>query len=145
MTEEVLKLDNQICFPFYAMSRVIIRGYQPYLDKLGLTYTQYLVMLVLWEQDGLSVNEIAERLILNTNTVTPMLKRMEGMGLLERIKGEADERKVFINITEKGQAMHEEASRIPSQLLQALNQEGKDLTDLLEMRDKINELLHRGY
>ena len=77
MDYEQLKLENQLCFPFYAVSRLIIRAYQEDLDRLGITYPQYLVMMVLWEKDGISVNEIAEKLILNTNTVTPLLKRME--------------------------------------------------------------------
>lgn len=142
MNEEVLKLENQICFPLYALSRVIIRGYQPHLDKLGLTYTQYLVMLVLWEQDDLTVNEIAEKLVLNTNTVTPLLKRMETMGLLTRIKGEEDERKVFIRLSEQGASLKEEASCIPQQLLESFGQDEEVLEDLLQMRNTIQRLLH---
>ncbi|MGY6521291.1 MAG: MarR family winged helix-turn-helix transcriptional regulator [Mongoliitalea sp.] len=141
MNEAILKLENQICFPFYALSRVIIRGYQPHLDKLGLTYTQYLVMLVLWEQDDLTVNEIAEKLVLNTNTVTPLLKRMETMGLLTRVKGEEDERKVYVRLSERGISLKEEASCIPQQLLESFEQGEEALEDLIQMRDTIQRLL----
>jgi DNA-binding MarR family transcriptional regulator len=78
---EQLKLDNQLCFPFYAVSRLITRAYQADLDALGITYPQYLVLMILWENDKVTVNDVAEKLILNTNTVTPLLKRMEVMGL----------------------------------------------------------------
>jgi DNA-binding MarR family transcriptional regulator len=84
MEYEQLKLNNQLCFPVYAASRLITREYQPHLDKLGVTYPQYLVLMVLWETDGISVNEIAQKLILNTNTVTPLLKRMELLNLISR-------------------------------------------------------------
>lgn len=141
MTTDVLKLENQICFPFYALSRVIIRTYQPHLDKLGLTYTQYLVMLVLWEQDDLTVNQIAEKLVLNTNTVTPLLKRMESMGLLYRVRGNEDERKVFVRLTSEGLSMRAEAAGIPHRLLESFDQQGEVLESLLEMRNKINSFL----
>lgn len=142
MTEDVLKLENQICFPFYALSRVIIRAYQPHLDALGLTYTQYLVMLVLWEEDGLTVNEIADKLILNTNTVTPLLKRMEAMELLTKVKGEKDERKVFIKLTAAGKALKGKASAIPMRLLESFDHDEDTLKQLEDMRDKIKDLLH---
>ena len=97
-----LKLENQICFPLYAASRLVTREYQPHLDKLGITYPQYLVLMVLWENNGLTVNDISEKLILNTNTLTPLLKRMEKQQLLSRRRDVADERKVLISLTEKG-------------------------------------------
>lgn len=120
MTDEHLKLKNQICFPVYAASRLIIRQYQPYLDKLGITYPQYLVLLVLWEQDSLPINDIAQKLILNTNTVTPLLKRMEKQGIIKRSKSEEDQRKVLITLTEKGRKMKEQASPIPFSLVNDL-------------------------
>lgn len=94
-----LKLENQICFSVYAASRLITREYQPYLDQLGVTYPQYLVLMVLWESDEISVNDIAKKLILNTNTVTPLLKRMEKQGLLKRERSKTDKRKVIICLT----------------------------------------------
>lgn len=120
MNYEQLKLDNQLCFPFYAVSRLIIREYQQDLDRLGITYTQYLVMMVLWENDGRSVNEIAQTLILNTNTVTPLLKRMEAMGLVNRTSSATDQRKVVVSLTEKGKVMQEEAAEIPLRLVRKM-------------------------
>ena len=96
MEYENLKLENQICFPVYAASRLITREYQPLLDKLGITYPQYLVLMVLWENDRLQVNDIAKKLILNTNTITPLLKRMEKQGLIIRKRSEQDERSVLV-------------------------------------------------
>jgi DNA-binding MarR family transcriptional regulator len=118
-TYEQLKLDNQFCFPFYAISRLITRQYQPFLDELGITYPQYLVLLVLWENDNLSVNQIAHRLILNTNTITPLLKRMETMKLLTRKKDKSDERKVIIKLTAMGSSLREKAKCIPSKLIES--------------------------
>ncbi len=115
---EQLKLDNQLCFRFYTVSRLITQAYGPMLDKLGVTYPQYLVLLVLWEKDAQPVNDIAKRLLLNTNTVTPLLKRMEDEGLLSRKKGTEDARQVIVSLTDKGKDMEEKAMNIPFQLLQ---------------------------
>lgn len=112
-----LKLDNQLCFRFYTVSRLITQAYQPLLKSLGLTYPQYLVMLVLWENDAQPVNDIAKRLKLNTNTVTPLLKRMEDEGLLTREKGQTDARQVIVSLTPKGKAMEEQAQCIPNDLV----------------------------
>ena len=115
---EQLKLDNQLCFRFYTVSRLITQAYGPMLDKLGVTYPQYLVLLVLWEKDAQPVNDIAKRLLLNTNTVTPLLKRMEDEGLLSRKKGTEDARQVIVSLTDKGKELEEQAMNIPFQLLQ---------------------------
>ena len=115
---EQLKLDNQLCFRFYTVSRLITQAYGPMLEKLGVTYPQYLVLLVLWEKDSQPVNDIAKRLPLNTNTVTPLLKRMEDEGLLTRKKGTEDARQVIVSLTDKGKEMEEQAMNIPFQLLQ---------------------------
>lgn len=120
MTHEQLKLENQLCFPFYAISRLIIRAYQEDLDALGITYPQYLVMLVMWEHEELSVIEIGEKLILNTNTITPLLKRMEAMGLIDRVPSETDHRKVMIRLTEEGKKMEAAAAEIPLRLLRRM-------------------------
>lgn len=120
MDYEHLKLENQLCFPFYAVSRLIIRAYQEDLDTLGITYPQYLVMLVLWEKDGITVNEISERLILNTNTITPLLKRMEALELINRAQSKEDQRKVIVTLKEKGRIMKEQAAEIPHHLLKKL-------------------------
>lgn len=116
---DLLKLENQICFPFYAISRLITRQYQPLLDELGITYPQYLVLLVLWEHERMPVNDIAKKLILNTNTITPLLKRMESMGLLERNKDKIDERKVLVQLTKKGSTLKKKAVCIPEKLMGA--------------------------
>ncbi|MFN3801042.1 MarR family winged helix-turn-helix transcriptional regulator [Belliella pelovolcani] len=133
-----LKLENQICFPFYALSRLIIRAYQPHLEELGITYPQFLVMLVLWEQDGQSVNQIGEKLILNTNTITPLLKRMEQMELIHRRKAKDDERKVLISLAPKGLSMKEKASCIPDALLANVAGEKIERSQFDELKSQLN-------
>lgn len=139
MNHEILKLDNQLCFPVYALSRLIIRAYQPLLDKLSITYPQYLVMLVLWEKDEISVNEISKRLILNTNTTTPLLKRMEVQGLITRTRSAADDRKVIIKLTEKGKQMQVEAVKIPEELIAQFPTENTSMEELMQFK----QLLHK--
>ena len=143
MEYEQLKLENQLCFPFYAVSRLIIRAYQEDLDRLGITYPQYLVLLVLWEKDGISVNEIAEKLILNTNTVTPLLKRMEAMQLITRTPSTMDQRKIIIQLTDQGWAMRESAAEIPLKLMSKLNLEVSDvqIAEALLLKNKLYELI----
>ncbi len=137
MEYEQLKLKNQLCFPVYAASRLIIREYQPFLDKLGITYPQYLVLMILWETDEITVNEIAKKLILNTNTVTPLLKRMESLDIISRERSSSDERKVMIRLTEKGKEMREVASVIPLQLVEKINSEELDLNRLIELKETL--------
>ena len=114
--DNALLLDNQLCFRLYAATRAVTQAYQPLLAPLGLTYPQYLVMLVLWEKDGLSVKEIGDRLLLDSGTLTPLLKRMEGMGLVCRTRSKRDERMITIDLTEKGKAMKADAAEIPLKL-----------------------------
>jgi len=104
-----LQLDNQLCFRVYTASRLIIQAYTPILNKLGITYPQYLVLMVLWEQDAQPVNDIAHRLLLETNTMTPLLQRMEKLGIVSRKKGEKDKRQQIVSLTEKGKAMEQQA------------------------------------
>ena len=113
---EQLKLDNQLCFRLYTASRMIAGAYGPYFESLGITYPQYLVLMILWEKDQQPVNDIAKRLYLETNTVTPLLQRMERQGLVTRIKGEVDTRQRIVCLTEAGKAMEEQAKDIPTQL-----------------------------
>ena len=143
MEYEQLKLENQLCFPFYAVSRLIIRAYQEDLDRLGITYPQYLVLMVLWEKDGISVNEITEKLILNTNTVTPLLKRMEAMQLITRTPSTVDQRKIIIQLTSQGWAMRESAAEIPLKLMNKLNLEVSDvqIAEALNLKNKLYELI----
>lgn len=115
-----LLLSNQLCFRLYTASRLIIKSYTPLLTKLGLTYPQYLVMMVLWERDRISVGEVAKRLMLQTNTVTPLLKRIESMGLIEKSRGTDDLRHAFVELTQKGRDMEEVASKIPQTQVERL-------------------------
>jgi DNA-binding MarR family transcriptional regulator len=113
---EYLKLDNQLCFVLYAAYRETIRMYRPLLDELGLTYPQYLVMLVLWENDGMTVNGIGERLRLDSGTLTPMLKRLSQSGLVSRKRDSGDERRVRVHLTKKGIALKQKAVKVPESM-----------------------------
>ena len=112
-TDELLKLENQLCFPLYACSKEVVRRYTPHLDKLDLTYTQYLVMMALWEYGELSVGELGERLFLDSGTLTPMLKKMEDKGYVSRVRSSVDERRVNVRLTEAGEKLKEEAREVP--------------------------------
>lgn len=114
MSNPALKLENQLCFPLYAAARKVTALYTPLLKPLGLTYTQYLVLMVLWEQDKLRIGEIGERLFLDTGTLTPLLKKMEQEGLLTRTRCAEDERAVIIRLSEEGKALEEKAAHIPA-------------------------------
>lgn len=141
MAFEQLKLSNQICFPIYAVSRLIIREYQPYLNKLGITYPQYLVLMVLWETDRITVNDIAQKLILNTNTITPLLKRMEQQGIISRERSDADERKVVIRLTPEGEKMKTKAACIPEELAGKINTSSFTIDQFIELRTSLNMLI----
>lgn len=141
MINEHLKLDNQLCFPIYAASRLIIRSYQPYLDKLDITYPQYLVMLVLWEKDEMTVNAISKKLILNTNTITPLLQRMENQHLIVRQRSVIDERKVVVSLTQKGKDLQESAQEIPIQLGTRLVSGKLSVKEMLELKAKLYDLI----
>ena len=110
---EVMKLDNQLCFPLYAAARYVTGLYTPYLRDLGLTYTQYITFLVLWEKDGISVSEIGSRLMLDNGTLSPMLKKMEQAGYIERRRSSYDDRVVIVSLTKKGRDLQEKAKEIP--------------------------------
>ena len=113
---EAMKLSNQLCFPLYAAARNVTGLYTPWLKPLGLTYTQYIVFLVLWEKDALTVGEIGERLMLDNGTLSPLLKKMEQAGYVERRRSQEDERVVVITLTEAGRALQEKAKDIPAQV-----------------------------
>ena len=144
MNYNQLKLENQLCFPLYAASRLITRAYQPDLDQLGITYPQYLVLMVMWEHKELTVNEIGEKLILNTNTITPLLKRMEGMQLLTRAQSNTDQRKVIIHLTEQGIEMQTKAAGIPLRLLDKLNisTDKTEISKMMELKNQLYDLIH---
>jgi len=111
--EEKFRLENQLCFRLYTASRLITQAYHPLLGEYGLTYPQYLVLLVLWEKDAQPVNDIAKRLLLETNTVTPLLKRMETEGILTRTKGEKDARQMIVTLTKKGRDLQKKLTNVP--------------------------------
>lgn len=137
---DLLKLENQLCFSIYAASRLMTRMYQPYLDELGITYPQYLVLLILWEKEGIGVNEIACKLYLNTNTVTPLLKRMEQLSIIERNKCCNDERKVLICLTQKGKSFKRIAQKIPKDM--ATNLEC-DMEKAMSLKEELDNLIGR--
>ena len=111
--KEMMKLENQLCFPLYAAARSVTNLYTPWLKPLGLTYTQYLVFLVLWEKDGIPVGEICEKLMLDNGTVSPLLKKMEQAGYISRARSEEDDRVVVITLTEQGRKLQEQAKDVP--------------------------------
>lgn len=121
MSYDQLKLENQLCFPLYASSRIITKLYKPFLDPMGLTYTQYVALLVLWEKDSLSVKELGSLLYLDSGTLTPMLKKMEDQGIVARVRGQEDERVVHIKLTEKGWKMRDTAAEIPGKMAGCLD------------------------
>jgi DNA-binding MarR family transcriptional regulator len=142
MAYELLKLDNQLCFRLYTAARLTMGAYHPYLDPLGITYPQYLVMLVLWEHEKQTVMDISHRLQLDTNTVTPLLQRMEKAGLIKRTKGKEDARQRIVTLTDKGLAMQEQAKHIPECLsAEILNHIGsiEELTKIVPTLDKLIE------
>jgi DNA-binding MarR family transcriptional regulator len=141
--DEALQLDNQLCFKLYAASRAVIRGYKPMLDQLGLTYPQYLVMLVLWEWQQKppaqpTVKALGERLLLDAGTLTPLLKRLEIQGFLQRKRSANDEREVHLALSEAGRALREQ---VPALKRQLLCQQGIDLDGLATLREQIGGLL----
>ncbi len=116
---EALLLDNQLCFALYSTSLAMSKVYKPLLDELGLTYPQYLVMLVLWEGDGLTVSDIGERLYLDSGTLTPLLKRLEAAELVKRMRDASDERRVLVRLTAAGRKLRSQATKLPECILSA--------------------------
>ena len=137
---EHLKLENQLCFPFYALSRQLTKAYQPYLQALGLTYPQYLVLLLLWEHEELTVKELGERLLLDSGTLTPLLKRMEQQQWLSRRRDPQDERSVIIGLLPGGRELEARACAIPAQMLGKM---GLTLTELAALRTQLTHLLNK--
>jgi len=139
-SDQPLRLDNQICFAVYSTAHAFNRVYKPLLDRLGLTYPQYLVMLVLWEADGLTVGEIGERLLLDSGTLTPLLKRLEAAHLVKRTRSADDERRVVVALTAEGQALKEQARGVPQSILAA---SACSVPQLVAMKDQIVSLRDR--
>ncbi len=130
-------LDNQLCFALYSASLQMTKLYKPLLAGIGLTYPQYLVMMVLWEEDGITVGALGERLFLDSGTLTPLLKRLEAAKLVKRIRNEADERQVLIHLTDKGRALKKAAAGIPVQVACAA---GLPIDELVNIRKKLEKL-----
>ena len=137
------KLSDQLCFAAYSFTHALNRAYRPLLEPLGLTYPQYLVMLVLWEDDGQTVKEIGERLKLDSGTLTPLLKRLETIGYLTRRRGRQDERQVIIHLTDEGRALSEKAAEVPVALGCAMGAQWGEIAELREhlltLRDRLND------
>ncbi|MDO9479305.1 MAG: MarR family transcriptional regulator [Hydrogenophaga sp.] len=140
LSDQALRLDNQLCFALYSASLAMTKLYKPLLDELGITYPQYLVLLVLWERDGLTVSELGERLSLDSGTLTPLLKRLEAAGLLSRLRDATDERRVLIRLTADGRKLKTRAQRIPGCVLEASQ---CDVAEALALTHQVQTLRNR--
>jgi len=134
---DALKLENQLCFPLYACSRELIKQYKPSLDEIGLTYTQYITMMILWERGTVTVKELGKCLYLDSGTLTPLLKKLESKGLLTRKRSAEDERVLHVTITEAGQELRERALDIPGKMSQCTNLEPDEAVTLYRLLYKI--------
>ncbi len=143
--DQMLRLDNQICFAVYSAAHAFNRFYKPLLERLGLTYPQYLVMLALWERDGVPLKDVGERLFLDSGTLTPLLKRLEAAQLIRRTRDVEDERQVLIALTPQGHALKEKARSVPSSLLAASACSVAELAamknEIVALRDRLNEVV----
>ena len=142
-TDQALLLDNQLCFALYSASLAMTKLYKPLLEELGLTYPQYLVMLVLWEGDGLMVSELGQRLSLDSGTLTPLLKRLEAAGLVSRLRAVADERRVHVHLTAAGRALRTKAKKVPFELAERAGfdiTKSRDVARLLALRAELDAL-----
>ncbi|MDE4173718.1 MarR family transcriptional regulator [Phaeobacter sp. PT47_59] len=135
-----LTIDDLLCFSLYSANHALTRLYRPLLEPLGLTYPQYLVLMALWEQDAQKVSDLGKRLDLETNTLTPLLKRMESAGYLSRRRNPQDERSLIVSLTDKGAGLKGEARHISTCVIEAM---GGDLEELIELRDRVNALRAR--
>jgi DNA-binding MarR family transcriptional regulator len=138
---QALALDNQLCFALYSSSLAMTKLYKPLLDDLALTYPQYLVMLCLWERDGVTVSELGERLFLDSGTLTPLLKRLEAAGLLSRLRDTADERRVLIRLTSAGRRLKARAQKIPACVMQAVQCNLDEITALTRQLQTLRQRL----
>ncbi len=145
LTLDPQRLDNQICFAVYSAAHAFNRVYKPLLDRLGLTYPQYLVMLVLWERDDVPVKDIGEKLFLDSGTLTPLLKRLEAAHLVKRTRSREDERQVLIALTPQGHALKEKARAVPQSILAASDCSVSELVamkdEIVALRDRLNAVI----
>ena len=138
---DALKLSKQLCFPLYACSREMIKLYKPFLDELGLTYTQYITMMVLWEHKAMTVKALGQELYLDSGTLTPLLKKLEEKGLVTRRRSDLDERNLIVTITELGEAMRDQALHIPAEMTKCVNLPKEDIRDLYRMLHQLLEFV----
>ena len=138
---EALKLSKQLCFPLYACSREMIKLYKPYLDELGLTYTQYITMMVLWEHKAMTVKALGQELYLDSGTLTPLLKKLEEKGLVTRRRSDLDERNLIVTLTELGESMRDQALHIPAEMTKCINLPKEDIRDLYRMLHQLLEFV----
>lgn len=136
---DALKLENQLCFPLYACAREVVKRYTPLLDEIGLTYTQYIVMMVLWDKKSMTVKELGQILYLDSGTLTPLLKKLEARGYLNRKRSETDERNLIVTITEKGEALREEALEVPGRIARCVALEPGEAAALYRLLYKLLE------
>ncbi|WML37493.1 MarR family transcriptional regulator [Clostridium sp. OS1-26] len=139
MNYESLKLDNQLCFALYACAKEVTKIYKPFLDKFGITYTQYITLLALWEEDNITVKELGKKLHLDSGTLTPLLKKLEHMEILKRIRDTEDERNVYVKLSEKGMKMKDKALEIPGKVFCST---GMSMEEVLDLREKLKLLLN---
>ena len=132
-----LKIENQLCFPLYACARETIKRYKPFLDPLDLTYTQYITMLVLWEEGSVTVKALGERLLLDFGTLTPLLKKLEAKGLVARRRSKEDERNLIVTITDSGEQLKEQAKSIPAAMARCVNLEPEEAQQLYRLLYKM--------
>ncbi|WP_427913834.1 MarR family winged helix-turn-helix transcriptional regulator [Ramlibacter sp. MMS24-I3-19] len=140
-SSQALRLDNQLCFALYSASLAMTKLYKPWLDELGLTYPQYLAMLALWEEDGLSVSQLGERLRLDSGTLTPLLKRLEAAGLVVRVRATHDERRVHVSLTAAGRKLRASAEKIPGCVVQASQCPVQELVQLTRQIQSLRDRL----
>ncbi len=138
---EALKLSKQLCFPLYACSREMIKLYKPFLDELGLTYTQYITMMVLWEHHAMTVKALGQELYLDSGTLTPLLKKLEEKGLVTRRRSDQDERNLIVTITELGESMKDRALHIPAEMTKCVNLPKEDIRNLYRMLHQMLEIV----
>ena len=138
---DTLKLENQLCFPLYACSREIVKKYKPYLDELDLTYTQYITMMVMWERKQINVKELGECLYLDSGTLTPLLKKLEGKGFLTRQRSESDERSVIVSVTETGMELRNKALSVPERVGACVHLDAEEAKTLYSLCYRILETL----
>lgn len=137
MSIDALKLENQLCFPLYACSKEVVRLYKPFLDEIGLTYTQYIVMMVLWDKESITVKALGDMLYLDSGTITPLVKKLEGQGLVTRTRSAADERSVIVALTDKGRQLEEKAAEIPSKIVRCVPLTEEEATTLYGLLYKV--------